>query len=304
MNGKIIVLRPNIPPSKKIVEEQRAIRELSRKLRAMNDESKQPVSLLDDQGRDGEITAHKFAAHQRRIREVLKIESPQSAVSSLTGYSVETISKTEAAPIILNYEWLGNIGRATHFVGLVSPLRKLHGVACFGYGPAGNIRDLIGSPALCLERGACVHYAPSNSASFLINHACKLIYRLTGIELFFAYADPMAGEYGGVYQAAGWQYLGQGLDGRKGRKHRFFVLPPGADPNNPASWRTTRDLRRQARTLSFDEARKLGWTISRRDAKHLYVTHVGRHRHRWRKSLKTLPYPSPRPELKLHPRRN
>src|SRR5215470_16886378 len=226
----------------------------------MNNEPKQPVSPLDDQGCHGE-----FAAHQRRIREVLKIESPQSAVSSLTGYSVETISKMEAAPIILNYEWLGNLGRARYFIGLLSPLRQLHGVVCFGYGPAGKIRELIGSPALCLERGACVHYAPRNSASFLITHGCRLVYRLTGVERFFAYADPMAGEYGGVYQAAGWIYLGQGLDGAGGRKRRFFVLPPGGDPDNAADWRTTRDLRRNGRRLTFAQARQLGWRIAMRD---------------------------------------
>ena len=136
-------------------------------------------------------------------------------------------------PIIMHYEWLRTTGRATMFVGLLSPSREIEGVACFGYGPAGNIRKLIGEPAMCLERGACVHWAPRNAASFLINAACKRIYCATGISRFFAYADPMAGEYGGVYQAAGWKYLGQGIDGTRSRAHRYFVLPPGADWNNP-----------------------------------------------------------------------
>ena len=163
-------------------------------------------------------------AHQRRIREFLVQADPRPIISSLDGYAVELISKNDAVPLILQYEWLRNIGRAKHFVGLISPARALHGVVCFGHGPAGRIRSLIGEPALCLERGACVHYAPANEASFLITHACKLIYRLANTLLFFAYGDPMAGEYGAVYQACGWVYLGQGLDGNKGRTHRFLFF--------------------------------------------------------------------------------
>ena len=48
--------------------------------------------------------------------------SPPSA-RTLQSYSVETISRadSDALPIILRYEWLGNLGHATVFVGLVSP---------------------------------------------------------------------------------------------------------------------------------------------------------------------------------------
>lgn len=243
------------------------------------------------------------AAHQRIIRDVLTQREPRDAALSLNGYSVETISREDALPIILKYEWLGTMGKATIFVGLISPTREVQGVACFGYGPAGNIRHLIGSPALCLERGACVHYAPRNAASFLINAACKLVYRMTGVERFFAYGDPMAGEYGAVYQAAGWAYLGQGLDGKKGRARRYSVLPPGADPNNPANWKSTRELRRDGRRMTFDTARAAGWQIATREAKHVYATHVGRHRRKWRKNIICPPYPAPRPKLKQNPDR-
>lgn len=239
-----------------------------------------------------------MTAHQRLIRETEARNAPRPIISSLDGYAVETISRTVAEPVILRYEWLGALGRSTIFVGLVSPTRELHGVACFGYGPAGPIRKLIGDPALCLERGACVHYAPHNAASFLITHACKLVYRLTGTSRFFAYGDPMAGEYGGVYQAANWIYLGQGLDGREGRARRYFVLPPGGDSDNAAHWRTTRELRRAGRRLTFSEAKEQGWLISSREAKHVYATHVGRERKTWRKTMPILAYPAPQPELK------
>ena len=239
-------------------------------------------------------------AHQRIIREQMTVERPRQPAMTLQGYSVETVSREDAVPIIMHYEWLRSIGRATMFIGLVSPSREIEGVVCFGYGPAGNIRRLIGAPALCLERGACVHYAPRNAASFLINAACRLIYRAHGVALFFAYADPTAGEYGGVYQAAGWVYLGQGLDGNKGRSRRFMVLPPGLDADCPGNWKTTRELRRGNRHMNFAEARQAGWQIATREAKYVYATNVGRERRRWRAGFQSLPYPAPRPQLKLN----
>ena len=249
-------------------------------------------------------------AHQRLIREQKAAADPRPCSASLDAYSLEIISRQDARPLIEEYEWLGNIGRSVHFVGLLSPGRVLHGVACFGYGPAGAIRRLIGEPALCLERGACTHDAPPNAASFLINRACKMIYRTTGVARFFAYGDPAAGEYGAVYQAAGWLYLGQGLDGASGRRRRYFVLPPGME-DRPANWRTTRSLRRGPRLtwLTFAQARARGWVISDRPAKFVYAFHAGheRDRRRWRADITKLltnshgaplPFPAPRPHLK------
>lgn len=236
-------------------------------------------------------------AYQRIIREQKAREIPRQTASTLDGYSVRTIGRLAALPLITAYEWLGTMGRAHTFVGLFSPHGELEGCVCFGYGPAGNIRRLIGTPALCLERGACVHYAPRNAASFLIARACKLLYRLTGTAIFFAYGDPMAGEYGAVYQAANWSYLGQGLNGGRGRPRRYFVLPPGADPDNAANWKTTRALRRRHR-MTWTQAIDTGWTISEREAKHVYAINLGRDRKQWARRF-TLPYPAPRPFLKM-----
>lgn len=79
----------------------------------------------------------QVVAHQRRIKELFLLEEPEEPVERLTGYSVELISREEARPLIMRYEWLGNMGRAAYFVGLLSPARRLHGAVCFGYGPAG-----------------------------------------------------------------------------------------------------------------------------------------------------------------------
>jgi hypothetical protein len=252
-------------------------------------------------------------AHQRKIREDMAAAAPRAAASSLADYAVQPITRADAVPLILRYEWLGTVGAATLFIGLLSPQGELEGAACFGWGAAsgrpvrddgkyGDIRDLLGAPAMCLMRGACVHYAPRNAASFLITRACKLAARITGATRFFAYADPMAGEYGGVYQAANWIYLGQGLDGEKRcRERRRFVLQPGRDPDVDANWQTTRVLRHHNPPLTFGSAKAAGWRIAWREAKHVYAINVGRDRVRWRKGLaqRIKPYPSPRPELKL-----
>jgi hypothetical protein len=119
-------------------------------------------------------------AHQRRLRDRLTRTQPRPVAASLAGYSVALIDRLEALPLIRRYEWLRNLGQAHTFVGLLSPAGELQGVAAFGPGPAGRIRDIIGGPALCLERGCCVHYAPRNAASFLIARATKLIRRREG----------------------------------------------------------------------------------------------------------------------------
>lgn len=250
--------------------------------------------------------ASSAVAHQRKKREEFMIEEPRQPVRSLDGYTVELISRAAAQPIILKYEWLGTMGQTSTFVGLFSPARELEGVVCFGMGPQGDTRRIVGEPALCLERGACVHYAPPNAASFLITHACKLVHRLNGVAIFYAYADPEAGEYGAVYQAANWTYLGQGLKNGKERPKRTMVLPPEKDPKNPANWRTTRLLRepRQGRRLTYAEARQQGWQIACREAKHLYAINLGRDRRRWLKSIVARRCPAPRPDLKGTPPRS
>ena len=243
------------------------------------------------------LTDHT-AAHQRRIADLLRQTEPCVTDVGLGDCSVEFITRVDAVPLILKYEWLGNVGKATTFVGLFSPHRKLYGVACFGFGPGGHIRNHIGSPALCLERGACVHFAPKNAASYLITRACRLVYRTTKVSTFFAYGDPSAGEYGGVYQAANWLYIGQGIHGKNDRSDRTYMLAPGMDPNIPSNWKTTRVLRQGKRHLSYAQAEALGWTRAERPGKHVYATDIGPKRRAWRKRVVGKPYPAPREGLK------
>jgi hypothetical protein len=79
--------------------------------------------------------------------------------------SVEAISRDEAEPFILRYEWLGTLGRgASAIYGMRSSEGELIGVACFGLPGSIQSRDICGQHnrhlAICLERGACSHHAP------------------------------------------------------------------------------------------------------------------------------------------------
>ena len=105
-------------------------------------------------------------AHQRRLRHRLTRTDPRPSATSLDGYTVALIPRHDAAPLIRRYEWLGTMGRASIFVGLVSPAGETEGVAAFGYGPGGPIRNIIGGPALCLKpAAACItpHQTPRAS---------------------------------------------------------------------------------------------------------------------------------------------
>jgi hypothetical protein len=127
------------------------------------------------------------------------------------------------------------------------------------------------------------------------------MFQTTGVSRFFAYGDPEAGEYGAVYQASNWLYIGQGLMGKgKDRKIRCKVLRPGDDPKNPRNWKTTRELRRPGRKpMGFKEAMKKGYRIERFPAKHVYAINVGPDAKKWRAALGGKPFPKPRPELCL-----
>jgi hypothetical protein len=172
-------------------------------------------------GARGGRPRHVGTAHQYKIREQAALRDPRSALPNLDGCTVREIPRADAKPIILRYEWLGTVGRSWAWYGLFSPGRELLGVTGFGPGPRSASRDICGREyaklAVCLERGACVHWAPKNAASYLISRAVKLAHLEHGWSIFYAYADPAAGEIGTIYQTLGWHCIGQGVGRTPGR---------------------------------------------------------------------------------------
>ena len=130
-------------------------------------------------------------------------------------------------------------------------------------------RDVCGRSnrhlAICLERGACVPDAPANAASFLISWAVKLAAAEHGFRIFYAYADPQAGEVGTVYQAMDWLRI---ADTRRVENYR---LPDGETISE-------RSLRH--RGISRQDALDGGAEVIVRPSKRKYVTFAGDKRER------------------------
>lgn len=189
--------------------------------------------------------------------------------NNLKGFCVKEISRLEAEKIILEYEWLGTMGRAFVCYGLFVE-NQLHGALNFGLPSSPESRNICGkelvAKAICLERGACSHLTPKNAASFFIKRAIKQAHEKYGWEIFYAYSDEEAGEIGTIYQACNWFYLGQGVGRTPGRKREYYLDPF----NNLISERT---LRR--RKLKKNDILKLGWKVIEKLPKHKYVWFEG-----------------------------
>lgn len=152
-------------------------------------------------------------AYQRRVRDAEARKHPRPIERNLDGAEVRAISVEEAEPFILRYEWLrtmSHIPQACY--GLFTQANGLTSVTVFGLGGGTLARNLCGrehrDKVICLERGANAHWAPKNAGSFITARACRLAFAAHGWEVFYAYADPRAGEIGTIYQAANWYYLG------------------------------------------------------------------------------------------------
>ncbi|MDB5143413.1 MAG: hypothetical protein JWQ66_2126 [Mucilaginibacter sp.] len=208
--------------------------------------------------------------HQRIIRETkARQDTENQPYESLNGFTVRQISKDESRSIILVYEWLGTMGRAYACYGLFKD-NILLGAINFGVPSSHESRNICGSDlspkSICLERGACSHPAPPNSASFFVSKAVAMAHQTFGWEIFYAYSDPEAGEIGTIYQATNWFYIGQGVGRDPGRSREYFE----DEFRNLISERT---LRR--RKLKKSEIMAAGWKIHYKQPKHKYVWFEG-----------------------------
>jgi hypothetical protein len=230
--------------------------------------------------------------HQRKILDKKANLDPTKPYPNLRGFYVKEISKKESQRIILEYEWLGTMGRAFACYGLFIE-NELHGAINFGLPASPESRNICGveiaKKAICLERGACTHLTPKNAASFFIKRAIRMAYKKYGWEVFYAYSDEEAGEIGTIYQACNWFYIGQGVGRRPGRKREYYLSPD----DELISERT---LRRRALKKSI--ILKQGWTLIEKMPKHKYVWFEGSKNEK--KKLKELC----RYEFKEYPKKN
>jgi len=210
------------------------------------------------------FTAQPGKCFQRHMRETWGRAINRPTIPSLDGARVRRISNATAAKIIDRYEWLGGMARGTvASYGLILN-GELLGAVCFGKNASRQALRAIcqdESKAICLVRGASVPWAPPNSATFLIRHACRLAAREFAWTHFLAYSDEQAGEAGHIYRACNWKSLGKAPQGPK--KH--FVSPDGRirfssyDFSKRSEWKF-RALGWDGKQTRYDFLRRLGFT--------------------------------------------
>lgn len=237
--------------------------------------------------------------HQRKIREAQALTDPRPVMDNLDGVVVRQITREEAEAIIYQYEWLGTMPTvARAYYGMVTAEGEIIGACCFGVGGGSNARNICGPEnrdvTICLERGACVHWAHPHAGSKLVSKACKLAAREFGWKVFYAYSDEHAGEIGTIYQACNWLYLGRGVGRGSGNTSRSVFYDPAGRKVTSKSMRA--HVKREF-ACSITEAWPIlewfGWTRDREMDKHKYVTIIakGRDREALLTHITPLPYP-------------
>lgn len=215
--------------------------------------------------------------HQRIKRDEEARADPRPPDTTIY-YRVEAIGRREAADFIKRYEYLGTVGRSIAHYGARNAAGELVAVAIFG--TPSKLPDGV----IVLERGACVHWAHPHTASWFIPKAVKLASADHGWKVYYAFADPFAGEIGTVFQAANWTYTGIGSPGRttKGAPRPRDYFTDGK--------MTISDKAYYKRGLSVDSP---GWKRIQKQAKHRYVWIEAARRERatLAKGFAALPYP-------------
>lgn len=240
-------------------------------------------------------------AHQYKIRENKAKEIPNSLMGEywkdldldLKKAEVRRISKDQAKPVILEYEWLGTMSSTNQHFGIFFD-NVCGGVACYGNNCTANYNvptqfGITMKEMWTLARGACVHWTPVGSASKLISQSLKLLKEDNpNAKVVIAYSDINAGEIGTVYQATNWTYIGCGDHltvnyyheqlGRKFDERKLHDLKGVLNMTRP-----------EVRKYLTDN----GWKIEKKAIKHKYIFILGSHKDKKEilKKVAVLPYP-------------
>jgi hypothetical protein len=104
----------------------------------------------------------------------------------------------------------------------------------------------------------------------LISHTMRWTHKLTGMDLFVAYADITHGHHGGIYQAASWNYHGQTTP-----RDAYYII------NGERVHTRTVSRRYGTRSVQQLKQRGLHIELERQTGKHLYwksLTKSAKHR--------------------------
>lgn len=132
----------------------------------------------------------------------------------------------EYREFIERYEWLGNVGNNPKWIFEARCHGELAGVVMLNEPNAYSshlLRDINSRTMECLiQRGACASWAHQHLGSKIIRFACREMTKLTTRRVFVAYSDPRAGEIGTIYQACGFDYLGNSFGASRAYVHPSY----------------------------------------------------------------------------------
>lgn len=148
---------------------------------------------------------------------------------SLSNAEVKPVTRKFASLIINEYEWLGCMPAiSTYHFGIFFN-SVCGGVVVFGpeYSENLGVWDKYGftGKLLLLSRGVCLHWTPKNTASKLIMESIKQLPQQ--FEIITATVDELAGEFGTIYQACNFHYVGSMREKDGKERPRIGVLLDG-----------------------------------------------------------------------------
>ncbi len=165
---------------------------------------------------------HQYKKKLQWIDEDKKnIDFNHSSLKATSFTLSEEKFNNEMVQFIKKYEWLGTIGVIPKWCFTARYNNILAGVLFINEPTAYSKilgKDTPKYEAL-IQRGATASWTPKNLGSRLIRFACNWMANNTSKRAFIGYADPKALEIGTIYQACGFDYLGNNFGSSYLYKH-------------------------------------------------------------------------------------
>lgn len=155
------------------------------------------------------LTCHQYRKKLQWFEEDKKnLNLPPLKATSFT--LTQEKFNNEIVDFIKRYEWLGTIGVTPKWCFTARYKGLLGGVLLIN--EPTSYSKILGENTMVYEaliqRGATASWTPKNLGSRFIMFACKWMIQNTYKRAFIGYADPKALEIGTIYQACGFDYLG------------------------------------------------------------------------------------------------
>ncbi len=177
---------------------------------------------LNNEIEDNQVAWQYLMRKEKEKEETAENQYWKDLNLSLRDAVIKPIDRALAKKMIEEYEWLGCMPAVSQYYFGIFFDDVCGGVVVFGteyvenrgswdkYGYTGKI--------ILLSRGVCLHWTPKNTNSKLIMSAIKMLPEK--YEVVTATVDRKAGEFGTIYQACNFHYVGAM---RKNKRVAFII---------------------------------------------------------------------------------